>query len=278
MFISLEGIDGSGKTTQAALLAEALGDDALLIREPGGTEAGERIRDILKDPALELGPARRAAPVLRRARRSWSRRSSARPGRRAATSSVTVSSIEHRLPGRRPRARHRARRGDLRPGDRRCLARPDDPAAHRSRARARHSGSGRRQDGSLRGGGHRAAAPWPRRYDEIARRHPERIRVVDADGDRDAVHAAVLAEIEAARCEGAVSATRFMTEAARAAGDPAGAGRSDPPPAAGARSPGGRPRLPGPRLHLPRAARRRQGGRGPGVRGRAARRGVTGPG
>ncbi len=56
MFISLEGIDGSGKSTQAKLLAEALGPETLLIREPGGTEAAERIRELLADPALELDP------------------------------------------------------------------------------------------------------------------------------------------------------------------------------------------------------------------------------
>ena len=56
MFVTLEGIDRSGKTTQAALLREALGPDTLLLREPGGTEAGERIRDLLKDPELELDP------------------------------------------------------------------------------------------------------------------------------------------------------------------------------------------------------------------------------
>ncbi len=54
MFITLEGIDRSGKTTQAALLAEALGPETLLLREPGGTDAGERIREILKTPDLEL--------------------------------------------------------------------------------------------------------------------------------------------------------------------------------------------------------------------------------
>jgi dTMP kinase len=54
LFISLEGIDGSGKSTQARLLAEALGPDTLLIREPGGTDAAERIRELLADPAVEL--------------------------------------------------------------------------------------------------------------------------------------------------------------------------------------------------------------------------------
>ncbi|MGH2973974.1 MAG: dTMP kinase [Solirubrobacterales bacterium] len=56
MFVSLEGIDGSGKSTQAKLLAEALGPQTLLIREPGGTEAAERIRELLADPGLELDP------------------------------------------------------------------------------------------------------------------------------------------------------------------------------------------------------------------------------
>jgi dTMP kinase len=56
LFVTIEGIDRSGKSTQARRLADALGDDALLVREPGGTPAGERIRDLLKDPAIELDP------------------------------------------------------------------------------------------------------------------------------------------------------------------------------------------------------------------------------
>jgi len=56
VFISLEGVDGSGKSTQARLLAEALGPETVAIREPGGTEAAERIRELLADPELPLDP------------------------------------------------------------------------------------------------------------------------------------------------------------------------------------------------------------------------------
>jgi dTMP kinase len=56
LFVSLEGIDGSGKTTQARLLADALGPETLLLREPGGTEAAERVRELLADRSVELDP------------------------------------------------------------------------------------------------------------------------------------------------------------------------------------------------------------------------------
>jgi dTMP kinase len=56
LFVSFEGIDRSGKTTQARLLCEALGDDAVGVREPGGTELGERVRELVKDPRLEPYP------------------------------------------------------------------------------------------------------------------------------------------------------------------------------------------------------------------------------
>jgi dTMP kinase len=50
MFVTFEGVDGSGKTTQAELLAAQLraeGRDVVATREPGGTELGERIRDLV---------------------------------------------------------------------------------------------------------------------------------------------------------------------------------------------------------------------------------------
>ena len=54
--ITLEGGEGTGKSTQARLLAEALGPDTVLISEPGGTQAAERVRALLADPTLELDP------------------------------------------------------------------------------------------------------------------------------------------------------------------------------------------------------------------------------
>jgi dTMP kinase len=49
--ITIEGIDGAGKSTLAAGLAAAL-PDAVLLREPGGVALAERVRSLVKDPAL----------------------------------------------------------------------------------------------------------------------------------------------------------------------------------------------------------------------------------
>jgi dTMP kinase len=59
MFISFEGLDGCGKTTQVRMLRqslEAAGREVTSVREPGGTEVGERIRGLLLDPATVVGP------------------------------------------------------------------------------------------------------------------------------------------------------------------------------------------------------------------------------
>ena len=56
MLITVEGIDGAGKSTLVAGLADALADrDPVVLREPGGVELSERLRSLVKDPALAVG-------------------------------------------------------------------------------------------------------------------------------------------------------------------------------------------------------------------------------
>lgn len=57
LFLTFEGLDGSGKTTQMRLLARRLreaGEDVAELAEPGTTEIGKKIRSILLDPAHEM--------------------------------------------------------------------------------------------------------------------------------------------------------------------------------------------------------------------------------
>lgn len=59
LFITLEGMDGAGKSTHLAWIAQYLGRDGRSVRttrEPGGTPLGERLRDLLLDPAQSVSP------------------------------------------------------------------------------------------------------------------------------------------------------------------------------------------------------------------------------
>jgi dTMP kinase len=69
--ITVEGLDGAGKTTVVGALADALrerGRDAVVLREPGGVELSERIRALVKDPGLDVHP--RAEALLYAAARA----------------------------------------------------------------------------------------------------------------------------------------------------------------------------------------------------------------
>ena len=55
LFITFEGTEGSGKTTQVELLGEKLRHrQPLMVREPGGTELGERLREVVLNSGMEL--------------------------------------------------------------------------------------------------------------------------------------------------------------------------------------------------------------------------------
>lgn len=59
MLITFEGIDGSGKSTQIALLKQRLaqeGHKVAVFREPGGTQISEKVRELLLNPAMEMHP------------------------------------------------------------------------------------------------------------------------------------------------------------------------------------------------------------------------------
>ncbi len=70
-FIAFEGVEGAGKGTQIALVERYLQDEGvptLVTREPGGTSIGERIRDVLLDPAVGAVDARAEAMLFAAAR------------------------------------------------------------------------------------------------------------------------------------------------------------------------------------------------------------------
>jgi dTMP kinase len=193
VFISLEGIDGSGKTTQAKLLAEALGERTVLVREPGGTAAGERIRQLLKDPSLELEPL--AELLLFSAARAALVEQVVGPARdqgrdvvcdRFSDSSVAYQGVARGLGVDRVEEICDLATGGIWPDLTVLLRIEPDRAAQRI---------GRREADRFEGEGIELQRLVAEGYEEVARRHPQRVRVIDADGDRDAVHQAVLAEV-----------------------------------------------------------------------------------
>ena len=173
--------------------------DAVLVREPGGTAAGERIRELLADPELPLEPLAGAAALLRRPRpadrgsdpaRRW------RPGGRRLRplrdSSVAYQGVARGLGADDVRQLCNAATGGLWPDLTLLLW-----------VRPRGRGASGRRPGQ---GGDRFEAEGielqrrsPRPIEEIAEQEPRRVRLIDAEGRLDAVHEAVMAELSGVR-------------------------------------------------------------------------------
>ncbi len=200
MFITLEGIDRSGKTTQAAMLARELGDGTLLLREPGGTPLGERIREILKDPELEIGAG--IELLLFSAARGQLMGDVIVPaiqaGRDVVCDRFVDSSVAYQGAAGGLGVEHveqfneRVTQGWM--PDLTLLLRVD---AERAEARGQERLRAGEADGTDRfeGEGIELQRTVAAAYDEIARRHPERIVVIDARGEPEDVHERVWAAV-----------------------------------------------------------------------------------
>ena len=182
--ITIEGLDGAGKSTLAQALADELAarvEQVQLLREPGGVDVSERIRALVKDPALDVHP--RTEALLYAAARAQLVHERVAPLLDAGTlvlldrfvdSSLAYQGAGRSLGVEQVRAINRFATGTLEP-DRTLLLRIS-PAAGRARQRDRALEPDRleREDEDF-------FARIAGAYDELARSEPARIRVIDAE-------------------------------------------------------------------------------------------------
>ncbi len=196
--ITIEGLDGAGKTTLASSLAEALrrrGIDARILREPGGVPVAERVRELVKDPLLQVGP--RAEALLYAAARAQLVEEALEPllaaGSWVLLDRFVDSSLAYQGAGRElgiapVRTINEFATDDLRPD--RTLLLALDPAVGRSRSQARAEPVDRleREDEQF-------FARIAFAYGQLATAEPQRIRTLDASQHPDRVRDAALAEL-----------------------------------------------------------------------------------
>jgi dTMP kinase len=196
--ITIEGIDGAGKTTLQSGLTDALrnrGVDLRPLREPGGVAAAERVRDLVKDPGLRIGP--RAEALLYAAARAQLVEEAVIPllerGVWVVLDRFVDSSLAYQGAGRALGVDAVASinlfaTGGLQPD--RTLLLTIDPAAGRARSRARAEPLDRleREDDGF-------FAAIASAYLSLAEQEPERIRTIDAARPPADVLAAALEEL-----------------------------------------------------------------------------------
>jgi dTMP kinase len=201
-FITLEGGEGAGKTTQLRRLSDALrsdGHDVLSSREPGGSPGAEEIRALIVSGELGRWDAVTEALLLYAARRDHLERT-IRPalaaGRwvlcdRFADSTMAYQGYGHGLGRAAVADLHRAAIGDFRPDLTLILDLPVETGLRRA---AKRAGQGIAEDRFERMG--RAFHQRLREgFLDIARQEPDRCRVIDADRDADAVAADLIAAV-----------------------------------------------------------------------------------
>ncbi len=198
--ITIEGLDGAGKSTLADALARALrarlpSTRVELMREPGGVQTSERIRALVKDPALAIAP--RTEALLYAAARAQLVAERLEPllgeGAIVLLDRFVDSSLAYQGAGRRlgveaVRAINRFATGPIAP-DRTLLLRIS-PADGRRRQLERAERPDRLELES-----NEFFEAIAHAYDELARREPERYRVLDAARPPDAVLADALAAL-----------------------------------------------------------------------------------
>ncbi len=199
--ITIEGLDGAGKSTLAGALRDALaarGRPVELLREPGGVDVSERIRALVKDPALSVSA--RAEALLYAAARAQLVEQRIAPlldsGAdvlldRYVDSSLAYQGAARGLGVEHVRAINRFATGGLQP-DRTLLLRIA-PAA----GRARQAGRGEPPD-RLEGEDAAFFDVIAAAYDELAASEPQRIRVLDASQPPERVLADALAALDEA--------------------------------------------------------------------------------
>lgn len=198
-FITLEGGEGAGKSTQCALLASALekhGHSVLVTREPGGTAGAESIRGLLLDPQARWNP--RAEALLFAAARSDHVEKAIRPALDEGTwvvcdrfldSSRAYQGGAGGLSDDDIMRLHAIGSGGLLP-DRTILITIDPQVAAR-RARARDGAEADRIGGrDADYHAHVAAA-----FAGLARAEPDRFTEVDGNGTPESVHARIVAAL-----------------------------------------------------------------------------------
>jgi dTMP kinase len=197
--ITIEGIDGAGKSTLAGALAAALrrrGVRLELLHEPGGTPLSERIAELVKDPSIEIGaPAEALLYASARAQLTHERlRPLLRAGRwvlldRFVDSSLAYQGVGRELGVERVEALNLFAVGDLTP-DRTLLLRID-PEHARKRLRTRDA-----QPDRLELEGERFFAAIAAAYERLAEADPARIRAIDAEPPLEGVLEQALAALE----------------------------------------------------------------------------------